>query len=222
MNNEVTTTTARRAAVDAFFEGKRLQRLETAAIGRLIFAIDATASRQPTWDMACELQAQMFAAVNGLSLQLVYYRGGGECKATRWFSDSHALSDAMRTILCRTGTTQIGRVLKHAQKEHTKQPVAGLVFVGDCMEENHEQLCSTARDLALPCFMFQEGDDPVASRTFAEIARLTKGAHCTFNAGAAQELVELLRAVAVYATGGLQALSGSGNAGAVKLLQQLK
>ena len=28
--------------------------------GRLIFALDATMSRQPTWDTACRLQADMF------------------------------------------------------------------------------------------------------------------------------------------------------------------
>ena len=37
--------------------------------GRLIFALDATMSRQPTWDQACQLQAEMFreaAIVGGL------------------------------------------------------------------------------------------------------------------------------------------------------------
>ena len=49
--------------------------------GRLIFALDATASRQPTWDQACQLQGEMFvetAAIGGLNIQLVWYRGFGE------------------------------------------------------------------------------------------------------------------------------------------------
>jgi hypothetical protein len=59
--------------------------------GSLIFALDATASRERTWDNATQMTAQMFrevATVGSLSMQLVYYRGvrgmGGECKASRW------------------------------------------------------------------------------------------------------------------------------------------
>jgi hypothetical protein len=73
--------------------------------------------------------------------------------------------------------------------------------------------------------VFQEGDDPVATRTFRELARVTKGAHCRFDVGAARELADLLRAVAAYAAGGLKALddlSARQNTGAVKLLQQLR
>jgi hypothetical protein len=43
--------------------------------GRLMFAMDATASREPTWDRACHIQAQMFeatSALGGLEIQLVY------------------------------------------------------------------------------------------------------------------------------------------------------
>ena len=46
--------------------------------GRLIFALDATMSRQPTWDLAQTLQAKMFqaaAGLGGLDVQLVYFRG---------------------------------------------------------------------------------------------------------------------------------------------------
>jgi len=35
--------------------------------GQLIFALDATASRQPTWDRASSLQADMFTKTQGLS-----------------------------------------------------------------------------------------------------------------------------------------------------------
>src|SRR5258707_8615943 len=49
--------------------------------GRIIFALDATMSRQETWDTACKLQAEMFredAAGGGRQFQLVFYRGDGE------------------------------------------------------------------------------------------------------------------------------------------------
>src|ERR1044071_7995199 len=61
------------------------------ARGRLVFALDATMSRQPTWDMACALQADMFreaASLGSLDIRLVYYRGLSECRATGWLSDS--------------------------------------------------------------------------------------------------------------------------------------
>ena len=58
-------------------------RASTGRRGRLIFALDATVSRQPTWDQACHIQAEMFQeteALGGLDVQLVYYRGFRECK----------------------------------------------------------------------------------------------------------------------------------------------
>src|SRR5262249_18053558 len=60
-----------------------------------------------------------------------------------------------------------------------------LVFVGDAMEEVPADLYSASRDLGFPVFLFQENDHPEATRTFREIARLTKGAHCRFDLGAA-------------------------------------
>ena len=92
--------------------------------GDLIFALDATASRKPTWDAACQLQAQMFrevAALGSLSMQLVYYRGprdfGGECKASRWADSPMELASLMGRIACEAGHTQIDRVLSHVANE---------------------------------------------------------------------------------------------------------
>jgi hypothetical protein len=199
--------------------------------GRLIFALDATMSRQPTWDTACTLQAEMFrtaAAVGGLDIQLVYFRGLGECRASGWVASSDRLAQLMSRIECRGGHTQIGKVLSHARGESGKQKVQALVFVGDAMEEKIDDLCRAAGELGLigvPAFMFQEGHDPVAENGYREIARLSRGAYCRFDTGAAHELGELLRAVAAYAAGGVKALndlSAKRDAGARKLLAQLK
>ncbi len=106
--------------------------------------------------------------------------------------------------------------------------VQALVFVGDAMEEAVDDLCAKAGELGLlgvPAFMFQEGDDLVAERAFREIARLTRGAYCRFDTGAAHELGELLRAVAVYAAGGLKALadlSARRGSATLRLLEQLR
>jgi hypothetical protein len=196
--------------------------------GRLIFAMDATMSRQPTWDMALALQADMFhavKAVGGLDVQLVYFRGAGECRASRWVSDPDALAALMTRVACAGGFTQIGKVLSHARAEAGKRPVSALVHVGDCMEEDIDELCGRAGELALlgvPVFLFQEGADQRAERAFREIARLTKGAYCRFDAGSAAQLRELLAAVAVYAAGGRKALQALTGRGARQLLQQLK
>jgi hypothetical protein len=200
------------------------------ARGRMVFALDATMSRQPTWDMACALQADMFreaAALGSLDIRLVYYRGLNECRASAWISDSAQLAKLMAKIDCRGGNTQIGKVLSEARREATASGVRAVVFVGDAMEEAIDQLCAKAGELGMlkvPVFMFQEGHDLAAEQAFREIARLTGGAWCRFDPGAAAQLRELLRAAAAYAAGGREALlrlSKTGS-GAAKLLGQMK
>jgi hypothetical protein len=198
--------------------------------GRLIFAMDATMSRQPAWDMALKLQADMFVAVKaigGLDVQLVYFRGYDECRASRWVSDPEALARLMTGIRCLGGFTQIRKVLAHARRETEKRKVNALVYVGDCMEEGIDHLAALAGELGIlgvPAFMFQEGADPKAETAFREIARLTKGAYCRFDAGSARQLSELLKAVAAYAAGGRRALEdfSRGSGQGRLLLEQLK
>ncbi|MHA1524964.1 MAG: VWA domain-containing protein [Alphaproteobacteria bacterium] len=198
--------------------------------GRLIFAMDATMSRQPTWDRACALQAEMFqvtAAIGGLDVQLVYFRGFGECKASRWVGDGASLATIMSKIECRGGYTQLGRILKHALDQAAAKPVGALVYVGDCLEEPIDPLAQLAGELGLvkvPVFMFHEGGEATAALGFREIARLSGGAYCHFDAGAAGQLRDLLRAVAVYASGGRIALENfeKGRGAAKQLLEQMR
>jgi hypothetical protein len=198
--------------------------------GRLIFALDATMSRQPTWDRACQIQADMFreaAAAGGLDVQLVYYRGQSECRASPWVAEPGRLGALMSRIDCRGGHTQIAKILSHARHENDKRKIAVVVFIGDAMEESLDELCARAGELGLrnvKAFMFQEGYDPVCEEAFREIARLTGGAFCRFAPGAAHELAELLRAAAAYAAGGRKALADlkSSSTGAARLIEQLK
>jgi hypothetical protein len=225
--------TSTSAEINAFLgEVKRLApATRTGLRGRLIFALDATMSRQPTWDTACRLQADMFreaSAVGGLDVQLVYYRGLTECRSSPWVSQAERLASLMEKIDCRGGHTQIGKVVAHARRETERTRVQALVFVGDAMEEKLDDICHSAGELGLlgvPAFMFQEGDDPIAERAFREMARLTRGAYCRFDPGAAHQLGELLRAVAAYAAGGMRALadlSARREAGAIKLIRQMR
>ena len=181
--------------------------------GRLIFAMDATASREPTWDRACHIQSQMFtetSALGGLDIQMVYYRGFRECRSSPWLSASADLLRYMSKVRCVGGHTQLGKVLRHAIGETKAKKVDALVFVGDCMEEDPDQVCHIAGELGLlgvPCFIFHEGREPMAMRTFKHISSLTKGAYCSFDATSAKTLRDLLSAVAVYAAGGRRALA---------------
>ncbi len=203
-----------KAAIDSFLDRVR----STPAArpfgerGRLLFALDATASREPTWDRACRIQGEMFretAALGGLEIQLCYYRGFGEFEASPWLSSSGELLRRMTSVSCRGGHTQIEKVLRQALEQTRQKKVQALVFVGDCMEEDVDRLCHLAGELGVlgvPVFLFHEGEEPVAQRAFREIARLTRGAYCAFDANSAEQLRDLLRAVAVYAAGGRVAL----------------
>jgi hypothetical protein len=223
-------TTPSRSEIDAFLaEVKKGRTAGSSTRGRLIFALDATASRQPTWDTACQLQAEMFREVatsGGLDMQLVFYRGFDQCRASRWISHPEELAKAMSRIACEAGHTQIEKILKHVQRETKLLRVSALVFVGDAMDgDSPDTLAYEANELGrlgVPVFMFQEGHDREVEGVFRNIAELTRGAYCRFDPGAARQLAELLRAVAVWATGGVTALAARQDAGAVKLLAQLK
>jgi hypothetical protein len=208
----------RSADVDAFL--RDLQRAPAVrpegGRGRLIFALDATASREPTWDRACRIQGEMFeatAALGGLDVRLMFYRGFSECKASRWMSSAAELHRAMRAVSCIGGETQIERVLAHTIAETQKRRVNALVFVGDAMEENADRLCRQAGELGLlgvPIFLFHEGSDPRAASAFRQMAKLSRGAYLSFDLASAGRLKELLAAVAVYAAGGYRALADYG------------
>ncbi|WP_119273997.1 VWA domain-containing protein [Taklimakanibacter deserti] len=181
--------------------------------GRLIFAMDATMSRQPTWDHALQIQSEMFLEterIGGLDVQLVYFRGFNECRASKWASEPSALARMMTGVDCRGGNTQIGKVLSHIRRAASEGRINAAVYVGDAMEENVDSLCQTAGEIGLlnvPLFMFQEGNDGVTREAYREIARLTRGAYFRLDAASARQLRELLAAVAVYAAGGRQALA---------------
>ncbi|MEF2073256.1 VWA domain-containing protein [Consotaella aegiceratis] len=196
--------------------------------GRLIFALDATMSRQPTWDRACRLQGEMFTAVEGigsLAVQLLYYRGFSECRASKWVGDAAALRDLMTRIDCRGGHTQISKVLAHARRETGRHRVNALVFIGDAVEEGVDDLCRAAGELGvlgLPCFMVQEGRESTVETAFREIARLSGGAYLRFDEGSAAALSNLLRAVAAFASGGYAALERDISQEGRLLLEQMR
>jgi len=229
--SEVAEKRSTRGEIDAFIQTMRALKPSGSGQGRLIFAMDATMSRQPSWDLALELQADMFKAVKvvgGLDVQLVYFRGYNECQASKWVGDPDALARLMRQVSCAGGFTQISKVLSHARRESAAAKVNALVYVGDAMEEDVDRLAGLAGELGMigtPVFLFQEGRDQKVERPFRAIARLSRGAYAPFDAGSARQLRELLTAVAVYAAGGRKALKNfseeTKSGGALRLLEQL-
>jgi hypothetical protein len=199
--------------------------------GRLVFALDATASREPTWDHACQLQSEMFEqtrTLGGLFVQLCYYRGYREFHASAWLCNTDRLMQQMNTVRCLGGHTQIAALLKHVRDETRRQRVQALVFIGDCVEEPVDDLCQLAGELGLlqvPVFVFHEGHDRAAARAFKQISQLSGGAYCQFDHNSPRLLQELLAAVAVYASGGRKALenySQGKSAQLLRLTQQLR
>jgi hypothetical protein len=183
------------------------------AVGRLIFAMDATASRGPTWDRACQIQGEMFNAtrdLGGLQIQLAWYRGFGEFDSSPWVANSADLVRRMTAVSCAAGQTQIAAVLRHAIAQTRARKVQAVVFVGDCVEESADELTGLAGELGVlgvPVFVFHEGGEATAARTFKDIARLSGGAYCPFDSASADALRDLLAAVAAFAAGGRRALA---------------
>jgi len=198
---------------DAFLrEIERLPARRAGTRGRLLFAMDATASREPTWDHACAIQGEMFVTADtlgGLDVRLAFYRGFDEFKVSRWTSDGRELARLMSSVRCLAGRTQIARVLRYAGEQRRESRIDAVVFVGDCCEEDVDQVGHEAGQLGLlglPVFVFQEGDDRIASRLFPQIAKLTRGAYSKFDRNSPDQLRRLLGAVAAYAAGGRDAL----------------
>ncbi len=197
--------------------------------GRLIFAMDATASRGPTWQQAMAIQSDMFkeaGTVGGLDVQLVYYRGYLDFGASPWLGDPTLVANLMRTVNVEGGTTQIVRVLRHALAESKRAKVNALVFIGDAVEESHDAIAEAAGQLGLagvPVFVFHEGGGEPAGAVFRQVARITRGAYSAFDANSAQQLRDLLKAVAVFAAGGRKALENYGrtSGAALQLTHQL-
>ncbi|MEO0542570.1 MAG: VWA domain-containing protein [Pseudomonadota bacterium] len=214
--------------ISAFLSAAEQIRPSTDGKGRVVLALDATMSRQPTWDLAVEIQGKMFEAVSTatpLQMQLVYFRGFGECRASDWARDGKTLANRMSRISCQAGRTQISKVLGHARKAHRETPLSAVIYIGDAMEENPDSLGHRAGELGMlgvPVFVFQEGQDRAAEMTFREIARLTRGGWFRFDSKSPGILKDLLSSIAVYATGGLRALTARDSKSDRILIEHLK
>jgi hypothetical protein len=198
--------------------------------GRLMFALDATGSREAGWKIARDLQAKMFretAPIGHLACQLIYYRGD-ECKASKWAESGDQLARLMNRIECECGHTQIGRVLTHALHEAENAAVQALVFIGAAMEETLEVLTAKATRLGalkVPIFMFQEGNDSRVRKAFRLLALKSGGAYFEFNTNSSRAVDQLsnqLNAIARLAVGDVGALQRIGATAAIGVSRDKK
>jgi len=223
MPKDLSTTSSVKAFLAASKQHLPSTQAQDKAKGRLLFAMDATASREASWSMACQIQSDMFAAAAGLEISLCYYRGIGEFHTFPWSQNSTVLQKQMRSVCCLAGHTQIGQVLRHAVSQGSKQKMKAVVLVADCFEESIDTIAHDAARLGLlgiPLFIFQEGYNSSAEKAFRHLSQLSNGAYCRFDENSLAQLRELLAAVASYAVGGVKALQQH-DQGKNALLKQL-
>ena len=111
--------------------------------GRIAFIIDATGSRERTWDAATQLQGEMFAEAGKfgtLEMQVTYFGGLNNVASSNWTSDARELQHFMGRVRCDTGHTKYARALAHVRDEHRRQPINAVILIGDMLEEQPHTL----------------------------------------------------------------------------------
>lgn len=214
--------------MSAFVSKARALKRAANAQNRLIFSLDATASREPTWHVARSMHRALFDIATEdttFALQLCYFRGLMEFEATPWMTQPGPLLDALNAVYCKRGATQIERMLRHALAEFEgSSSIKAIVYIGDACEENSDTLNALAVQCRLakrPLLLFQEGRDATASLCFASMAALSNGAHLQLDDASGDRLRELLRSAVRFVLGGRKALQGSPHESDKLLLNKL-
>lgn len=181
---------------------------------RLLFAMDATASREACWNVAKEITGAMFEAVPGeLDVALAYHSGGLLQQMTEFSSQAKAFLDKVQSVRCSAGSTALNQILDKATQTIG---LKAFIYIGDCFEENPTLAVELAEQLKLKgvrCFIFhdvssqlQGYDTKAARKVFEQIAKITGGALLPFDEKSPALVRELLAAISIYATGGIKAL----------------
>ncbi len=174
---------------------------------KLLFSMDATASRQHTWEVAQDITVSMFDVLpGGLKIALAYHGGGSLREVSNFRDNASYFKDKVKGVRCMAGHTALCEILEEAVEING---LSALIYIGDCFEEGKHKAESLARKLKVkkvPCFMFIEGDDPEAQKAFAMIAEITGGALFPFEMAATIRVKEKLEAIAAYAAGGMKLL----------------
>ena len=195
---------------------------------RLVFGIDATASREPAWQAARETTNALFDALPGQLDVALAVHGGSELHTfTGFTSQPGELRDTAAGIVCRAGGTRLVEVLARSRDAGDVRVV---VYIGDVFEEDADEAAAVADTLRLRgcrvVILHDRGQAPAydpSVEVFQDIARRTGGAVLPFDARSKGKLREILEAVATLAVGGVKLLQERRKAlpGAALLLQHL-
>ena len=178
--------------------------------GRLVFAVDATSSRQKAWEAAKRLTDDVLGALPGeLDVALAVHGGDRVHTFTEFTSDAAELRGMAAGVRCIAGYTRLVEILRRVAA--MSEDVAVVVYIGDVFEESRRDARQIAVDLAQRgtrvIILHDTGSrDTDDGKAFAELAKLTGGAVLPFDASALERLGQLLEAVAVLAVGGTEML----------------
>lgn len=195
---------------------------------RLVFAIDATASREPAWQAARDTTDALFDALPGqLDVALAVHGGSRLHTFTGFTADPAGLRGTAAGIECQAGGTQLVEVLARSRDAGDVKLV---VYIGDVFEEDADEAAAVADTLRLRgcrvVILHDRGQAPAydpSVEVFQDIARRTGGAVLLFDARSKGKLREILEAVATLAVGGVKLLQERRKTlpGAALLLQHL-
>jgi hypothetical protein len=194
---------------------------------RLVFAVDATASREPAWAAARQVTDTLVKALPGeLDVALAVHGGSRVHTFTAFTSDAATLRDRAAGVVCQAGMTRLLPILSTSLK---RPAIRVVVYIGDVYEESVAQGRRLADAMGVhgtKLIVLHDTADPAARRDaeiFWDLAKRTGGCVLPFDASASGKLRDLLAALAVYAVGGEKLLRERRHAmpGAVALLEQL-
>jgi hypothetical protein len=194
---------------------------------RLVFAVDATASREPAWAAARQVTDALFKALPGaLDVALAVHGGSRVHTFTPFTNDANTLRDRAAGVTCHAGSTRLLPILAACLRQ---QGVRVVVYIGDVFEESvprGRQLTDAMNAHGAKLIVLHDMADPVARRdaeVFWDLAKRTGGCVLPFDASAPGRLRDRWSAVAVYAVGGEKLLRDrqSDLPGAVALLEHL-
>ena len=195
---------------------------------RLIFAVDATASREPAWAAARQVTDALVKALPGaLDVALAVHGGSRVHTFTAFTNNANTLRDRAAGVACRGGTTRLLPILAASLKHPAVRVV---VYIGDVFEESviqGQRLADAMGAQGTKLIVLHDTADPGARRdaeVFWDLAKRTGGCVLPFDASASGRLRDLLSAVAVYAVGGEKLLRERRHdmPGAVALLEHLE
>ena len=176
-----------------------------ARLPRLVFALDATASRERAWAAARQVTDSLFgAAPGGIEVALAVHGGGRMTAFGGFHRDVGALRDEAAGISCEPGPT---RMLDIVRESLRRPGVRAMVYIGDCFEEDESAALALAGSLRLrgtKLVVLQDESSGTTSalRVFRAMAGRTGGIVLPFDAGSLDPLRDALGAVASYVAGG--------------------